>query len=151
MCLSPLCPAHLPKLPLLVFLTPNAKGCCWVLRMEAPRQCHPRGWPTPPEAALVSSPNPVLNINAACKQPRLPGDPQRSWWLRGCSVPHPRIRGGSGGQGWCRPHLASSSPQVGGDRTGGAVPVLDVQKGGRLHRMYFGALHSSGPWLRQAL
>lgn len=50
-----------------------------------------------------------------------------------------------GGRAWCSPLPASSSPQVGGDRTDSAIPLLDVQGGeGRLCGIDFVALGSWG-------
>lgn len=56
-----------------------------------------------------------------------------------------------GGKGSAAPLLASSSPQVGGDRIGGAVPALDVQGGREAVQGGFWCSGLLGPWLRLAL
>lgn len=136
-------PSPAPKSTPFYFLTPNAKGCCWVLRTGAPRHCHPRGWPTPPEAALAPSPTPDLNIKKCSLQTasscRGSSRERAAGGSLGALTQEPRWPGGVRA---VQPPPRILLPQVGGHKTGGAIPVLDVQGEGRLCQMDFGALGS---------
>lgn len=148
-------PSPAPKSALLVF-SPQSQGVLLGSQNGNTSSLLPLGGPTPPESALAPSltqaPTPVLNISAACKQPRPAGDPQGNGRSGGCSVPRP---GSQGGFGWGvrvmqpLPFILLPPGWWGQDRQ--CHPSTGRARGREAMWDGFGCSGLLGPWLRLTL